>query len=110
MNKDYKKSIELYTDVMNKRIKTLGRDHEKTIATKSSLADCYKLQKNYTKAIELNTDVLNQRIEILGNDNQKTLSTKSNLITLFQLKSCNIENIEEFEQSLIKGFEDQVHL
>uniref|UniRef100_A0A7M5WQE0 Kinesin light chain n=1 Tax=Clytia hemisphaerica TaxID=252671 RepID=A0A7M5WQE0_9CNID len=90
--KKYSKAIVLYTDVINRRIHTLGESHKETLNTKYFLAD-------YIKAIELYTDVMNRRIDILGKDHQLTLLVHSRIISL---QSRNIENAEEFENALVK--------
>ena len=75
---------ELFEEVLDARLRTLGSDHYDTIQSASNIAWVYGKQGHTAEAIDLFKIVLGERKKLLGEGHSDTLGTINNLAKLYQ--------------------------
>lgn len=73
---DFERARALYTEVLDERIKALGRYHPDTLSTRYQIAHYSGQAGNIAEALRLYIEVLDERIEHIGADHASTLRTR----------------------------------
>ena len=76
---NYKKTVELFTRVLNNKKQLLGEFHPDYATTLNKLANCYHYLGDYTAAVELGTQALEIRKRVLGETHPDYANSLSNL-------------------------------
>lgn len=87
-------SLEIGRDILQRRTRTQGADHQDTIDAKADVARALGVLGNYDESIDTMIDVLKWRERELGYDNHFTLVTRSDLAALY-LKSGKLDRAEQ---------------
>jgi len=80
--------------------RALGPDHPDTLASRSNLAEAYRVAGRTAEAIRLHEQTLAGRERVLGPDHPDTLSSRNNLALAYQAADRYAEAIPLFEQTL----------